>query len=79
MGPQRRAELARLGQVEVVKVCSRCGTEETFLFDVAERIKVGGSKRKYPEGYLIGKDFTGSGRLAQGDAFVASLVRDKVV
>jgi hypothetical protein len=79
MGPKRRAELAGDGQVEVVKVCSRCGTDEKFLYNVRERTRVTRPRRHYPKGYLIPREYAGSGRLPQGEAFVAQLVREKLI
>ncbi len=75
MGPSRRAELAKYGQVEVVKRCDRCGTTETVLINIRERTRVGRPKRVYDPEYLISREYTGSGRLSQVDAFVAALAR----
>lgn len=76
MGPKRRLELARLGQVEKIQVCDRgCGTEKTQIIDVVERTRVGSPRSRYGEGYRITGEYAGSGRLPRMDAFIASLVR----
>lgn len=76
MGPKRRAELAALGQVEKHMVCTRpgCSYSRTSVYDVRERVQVS-SKTTYGEGYLMGREHAGTGRLLSLDAFIALLDR----
>lgn len=75
MGPKRRAELARLGQVEKIQLCTRCDTVKTTLWDIVERCPVSSPRSVYADGYLMSSEYAGTGRLSRADAFVASLVR----
>lgn len=75
MGPSRRKQLAGLGQVEKVQVCGRCPARKTQIIDIIERMRVGSPKIEYGEGYLIPREFAGTGRLPRMAAFIASLER----
>lgn len=63
----RRAELAKVGQVEVYRTCELCKATRTQLLELPW-CTVLESHYEYPEGYLLAK---GSGRLPRSAAVAA--------
>jgi hypothetical protein len=74
-GPKRRAELAKVGQIELRQTCERCGhtTYEVLDYDGAT---ISRWADPYPPGYLLP---SGSGRLRAGRAKVAWLARQNLI
>lgn len=71
--PSRKRELLRNGQTETVWHCLRCGSRRTDRFTLPDFDTVS-SKIEYAEGYLVGKEFAGSGKLPRREARKAMYV-----
>lgn len=75
LSPSRRRQLLTLGQTESTWICMRCTAERTDLFELPTFDTLV-SKIRYPEGYLMAKEFKGTGKLPRREARKALFVRD---
>lgn len=62
LSPARTNEWKRQGFIEFVWLCSRCTTRRSELYTYPG-YELQDRKMQYPPGYLIGKQFAGTGRL----------------
>jgi hypothetical protein len=75
-GPDRRALLAHRGQAETVRVCATCASQRIELYWLPTFETAAAVRYVWSPGYLIAKQFAGSGRLSRADVRKALFARD---
>lgn len=77
-GPQRRALMADRGQTETVRVCSTCSSQRIELYWLPSFEPAAANHYVWSAGYLIAKEFAGTGRLSRAEVRKALFARDNV-
>ena len=75
LSPSRRRELLKLGETETTWYCLRCSSQRIDRFSLPD-FETLSSKIEYAEGYLVAKQFAGSGRLPRREARKAMYAHD---
>lgn len=75
MAGDRRLELLAKGETETVRICSRCRSRRRDLYELPTFATIS-SHIDYSDGYLISKEFSGSGRMPRSAAVAASIVAE---
>jgi hypothetical protein len=75
MSASRRLELLMRGETETIRICSRCRSRRTDIYELPSFDTLY-SKIEYTDGYLMAREFKGSGRLPRQEALKASAVAE---
>lgn len=75
MAGERRLELLARAETETVRVCMRCQSRRRDLYELPTFLTIS-SQIDYSDGYLIAKQFAGSGRMPRSAAVAASIVAE---
>lgn len=75
MAGERRLELLARAETETVRVCMRCQSRRRDLYELPTFVTIA-SQIDYSDGYLIAREFAGSGRMPRSAAVAASIVAE---
>lgn len=75
MESKRRLELLARAETETIRICARCRSRRVDVYELPSFYTIS-SQIEYSEGYLIAREFKGSGRMPRHAAVAASIVAE---
>lgn len=75
MSGNRRLELLQRGETETIRLCTRCRSRRVDLYELPTFATLA-TRIEYSEGYLMLREFKGTGRLPRQAALAATIVAE---